>query len=122
MKIAIYILLSLVLLTGCDNNLPPSNYSAEKSGYTVNSAADRNTNSFTEAQELFMYKTTIYTKTEARQNNVKIACDQLNGTIVAPNETFSFCNTLGPAKPENGYKKADTFDTDGDIYQEYGCG
>ncbi len=28
----------------------------------------------------------------------------------------------GPAKPENGYKKADTFDADGDIYQEYGGG
>lgn len=29
---------------------------------------------------------------------------------------------FGPAKPENGYQKADTFDTDGDIYQEYGGG
>ena len=28
----------------------------------------------------------------------------------------------GPAKPENGYKKADTFDNDGDIIQEYGGG
>ena len=28
----------------------------------------------------------------------------------------------GPAKPEDGYQKADTFDTDGDIYQEYGGG
>ena len=29
---------------------------------------------------------------------------------------------FGPAKPEDGYKKADTFDSDGDIYQEYGGG
>ena len=37
-------------------------------------------------------------------------------------EIFSFCNTLGPAKPSEGYQKADTFDSDGDIYQEYGGG
>ncbi len=37
-------------------------------------------------------------------------------------ETFSFCNTLGPAKPSEGYQKADTFDADGDIFQEYGGG
>ena len=29
---------------------------------------------------------------------------------------------FGPAKPENGYQKADTFDSDGDIYKEYGGG
>lgn len=29
---------------------------------------------------------------------------------------------FGPAKPEDGYEKADTFDQDGDIMQEYGGG
>lgn len=29
---------------------------------------------------------------------------------------------FGPAKPEDGYQKADTFDSDGDIYKEYGGG
>lgn len=37
-------------------------------------------------------------------------------------DTFSFCDTLGPAKPSEGYQKADTFDADGDIFQEYGGG
>ena len=29
---------------------------------------------------------------------------------------------MGPAKPEDGYEKADTFDSDGDTIQEYGGG
>ena len=29
---------------------------------------------------------------------------------------------FGPATPEEGYQKADTFDNDGDIMQEYGGG
>jgi len=28
----------------------------------------------------------------------------------------------GPATPEDGYQKAETFDSDGDIFQEYGGG
>ena len=46
----------------------------------------------------------------------------LNGTIVKMGETFSFCNTLGPAKPEDGYLKADTFDSDGNTIKAYGGG
>lgn len=37
-------------------------------------------------------------------------------------QTFSFCNTLGPAQPSEGYQKADTFDKNGEIFQEYGGG
>lgn len=39
-----------------------------------------------------------------------------------PGETFSFCNTLGPASPKDGYEKADIFDSDGNIIKEYGGG
>ena len=35
---------------------------------------------------------------------------------------FLFAKHFGPAKPEEGYKKADTFDSNGDIIQEYGGG
>ena len=41
----------------------------------------------------YQYKTKIYTKTDARQNNVQLACKELNGTIVAPGEIFSFCDS-----------------------------
>ena len=42
--------------------------------------------------------------------------------LLSLGETFSFCNTLGPATPEDGYEKADTFDSDGDTIQAYGGG
>ena len=35
---------------------------------------------------------------------------------------FLFVTHFGPAKPEEGYQKAETFDNDGDIVQEYGGG
>lgn len=35
---------------------------------------------------------------------------------------FLFATHFGPAKPENGYQKAETFDNDGNIVQEYGGG
>ena len=37
-------------------------------------------------------------------------------------ETFSFTETLGPANPADGYQKAETFDKNGEIIQEYGGG
>lgn len=61
-------------------------------------------------EELASFSTKIYTKEPERQNNVKLTCSALNGTIVKNSNTFSFCNTLGPATPKKGYQKADTFD------------
>ncbi|MBR6034049.1 MAG: VanW family protein [Clostridia bacterium] len=114
MKKLLIFVLPLLFLTGCSSKNVTSNYTAEKSSYSYNHKD--------EDMELSAYSSTIYTKTSERQNNIKLACNELNNTIVNPGETFSFCDTLGPAKPEDGYQKADTFDTEGDIYKEYGGG
>lgn len=37
-------------------------------------------------------------------------------------ETFSFCDTVGKATPEDGYQKADIFDKDGNKTKGYGGG
>lgn len=37
-------------------------------------------------------------------------------------ETFSFCNTVGKATPDAGYKKADVFDENGNTVKGYGGG
>ena len=119
MKIAVILTLMLLLLTGC-NNSPVPNYDSKRLSYNPNFSNESNLEE--SSKELSMYKTTIYTKTDERQNNVKLACKQLNGVLIGSGETFSFCDTLGPATPEDGYQKADTFDTEGEIYQEYGGG
>lgn len=53
------------------------------------------------------FSTTIKSKSSNRLNNIDITCNKLNGTIVNPNEEFSFCGTIGKATEEKGYKKAD---------------
>lgn len=53
---------------------------------------------------------------------MNICCSDLNGYTVKSGETFSFCNVLGTATPEEGYKKAEVFESDGDIVKQYGGG
>lgn len=67
------------------------------------------------------YTTKIYTKDSDRQNNVSITCSTLDNTIVQNGETFSFCNTVGKATSNKGYKKADVY-KDGEVVQALGGG
>ena len=127
MKYFIILVITLFSLTACSVNEPnTSDYTPERTTHQVevNNASSPNSVDITGTTEIeiYQYKTKIYTKTDARQNNVQLACKELNGTIVAPGEILSFCDTLGPAKPEEGYQKAETFESDGDIIQEYGGG
>ena len=73
-------------------------------------------------EEIASFSTKIYTKDTARQNNVSITCNSLNGTIVSNGSTFSFCNTIGPATSSKGYQKADIFDKDGNKKKGLGGG
>ena len=116
MKILIILYLICIFCTGCSNN---SNNTADYNTSTTRISLNKKQPI---EEEISTFSTTIYIKDENRQNNLTLACSQLNGTIVKKSETFSFCDTLGPAKPEDGYQKADTFDSDGNIFQEYGGG
>lgn len=96
---------------------------------TVNSAENIDSNtegsaSSSQPQEevLASFSTVVSQKDPDRQTNITLACGALNGTIIKAGETFSFCDTLGPATPEAGYKEADTYDADGNTIQEYGGG
>jgi len=119
MKFLIILSLICIFCTGCSNDSDNSNNTNNN-----NTSATRISSKEKQPveEEISTFSTIIYIKDENRQNNLTLACSQLNGTIVRNGETFSFCNTLGPAKPEDGYQKADTFDSDGDIFKEYGGG
>lgn len=73
-------------------------------------------------EQLSTFSTKIYSKDSARQNNISITCNTLNGTIVKASETFSFCNTVGPASSAKGYQKADIFDKNGNKKKGLGGG
>lgn len=124
MKILFFLMLGLsIFLTGCTNNSSPSeniNYNTQKlstNDNTYNDIAEEPTE-----EPLSSFSTKVSQKDPDRQTNITICCNSLNGIIVKAGETFSFCNTLGPAKPEDGYKKADTFDSEGNTIQAYGGG
>ena len=91
MKLFIIFILSVFCLSGCTNNSNTSgNYNAEKSSYNATTASKET--------ELSSFTTIIYTKTPERQNNVKLACEELDNTIVEPETTFSFCDALRSRK------------------------
>ena len=118
MKIFICIIL-LLTLTGCANqnsNENHNNYEATR----LSTNEQKNTEP--KEEDISSFSTNITYKDENRDNNMSLACRELNGTIVKAHETFSFCDTLGKATPDEGYKKAEVFESDGDIVYQYGGG
>ena len=73
-------------------------------------------------EQIATFSTKIYTKDSARQNNIQITCNTLNGTTVPNGSTFSFCNTVGPSSSSKGYQKADIYDRNGNKIKGYGGG
>lgn len=88
MKFFILMLTLLFVLTGCrnsDQSVENNNYQTEKtSTENKNNRVENNIPYSQKEEELSTFTTTIYTKTEARQNNVKLACQELSETIVKP--------------------------------------
>lgn len=72
-------------------------------------------------KEIANFSTKIHNKEEARQNNMLITCNSLTNTEIKPEETFSFCNTVGKATKEKGYQEADVY-VDGEKKKGLGGG
>jgi vancomycin resistance protein YoaR len=52
------------------------------------------------------FSTSLGNSSEPRNNNIKIATDTINGTILMPGDIFSFNNVVGKSTTEKGYKGA----------------
>ncbi len=87
-----------------------------------NEVVNQNSNVTPVEETIATFSTKIYTKDSARQNNLVITCSTLNGTEVPIGETFSFCNTVGKATSDRGYKKADIFTSTGKKVKGIGGG
>lgn len=79
-------------------------------------------NSTKEPIKLTEFSTKLLSKNENRTNNIRITCNTLNGTIVNPKETFSFCHTIGKPTEDKGYKLANSYGHSGEIIQTIGGG
>ena len=114
-----------------ENNNTPENTTSEESdntsenknsNETVNTNSNSNSSSVPVEKTLATFSTKIYSKDSARQNNLEITSKKLNGTVVKPNETFSFTKTVGPSTAAKGYEEADIYDSNGNKIKGYGGG
>lgn len=118
LSIFIFIFLCFILV-GCGSN-----------NSIDNTIINNTTNNFTyETEKLSVepiektiasFSTDILDKDANRQTNISITCSVLNGTVVKASKTFSFCDTVGKATTEKGYKEAKVFDANGNV--ELGLG
>lgn len=98
-----------------DNTSETTNVTSENTSSTENAAK-------TIEEQLSAFSTKIYSNDTNRTKNMEITTSTLNGTIVKNGETFSFCNTVGPATSSKGYLEADIYDHDGNKKKGYGGG
>lgn len=70
--------------------------------------------------ELASYSTK-HTSDSNRNNNLKLACKSINGTILFPGQTFSYNGTLGERTAAKGYLAAGAY-SNGQVIQEMGGG
>lgn len=108
-------------LNDISNNTINNNIvSTNQANNTSNSSSSKVSNKSEEL--LAQFSTRIYSTDSARQNNLEITSKKLNGTVVKPNETFSFTKTIGPSTAAKGYKEADIYDSNGNKIKGYGGG
>ena len=60
-------------------------------------------------RDILGYCETKHTQDENRNNNLRRACESMNGVVLQPGETFSYNDTLGPRTKENGYLRAGAY-------------
>ena len=59
--------------------------------------------------------------TRARVNNINLAVDKINGTILMPGQSFSYNETVGQRTIANGFEEAAAY-SNGEVVQEVGGG
>ena len=64
---------------------------------------------------------TSTTDDKVRNNNIKLACEAINGTIIKPGEVFSFNKKVGKRTEEKGYGYAMAY-LEGEVIEEIGGG
>ena len=63
-----------------------------------------------------------YVNNKNRTENLRLACEAINGTIINPGEVFSFNQTVGERTEEKGYKPATIYGGEGESTDGVGGG
>ncbi len=108
--------------TSTDNNPNQEQENNSNTKEITQGIADAEEANKPKEEQIATFSTKVYNKESARQNNINITCDTLNGTVVKKGDTFSFCNTVGQSSESKGYQKADIFDKYGNKKKGLGGG
>lgn len=73
-------------------------------------------------KELVSTFTTYFPAGQERVKNITRAAQQVNNTVIEPNEIFSLNNKLGKRTAENGYVKAPVFSSNDGFFEDFGGG
>ena len=133
MKKYLWIFLILGLIVGIgifafNNNNEERGYTATRTRINSNNVKEENeligiTNTQNNIEEqIAEFTTRLPNDTEAREDNIKLACKTLSGTIVKSGEEFSLWDVIGCPSKQTGYEKAKSFTADGKVVQSYGGG
>lgn len=60
-------------------------------------------------QDVLASYRTPHTQDSDRNTNLRLACEAINGMVIAPGETFSYNEALGPRTADRGYKPAESY-------------
>lgn len=72
----------------------------------TNTEVEDNKNSTPEETPMASFSTVIGDNSPGRLTNIRITCGIINGTIINPNETFSFNGIVGKPTAQRGYQEA----------------
>lgn len=61
------------------------------------------------AHELGRYSTDYSSSSADRAYNIKLACEKINGYVLAPGDEFSYNNVVGPRTVERGFRIANVY-------------
>ncbi len=107
-------LILLCLLCGCTvQNQPSPTTSPAVSEFPTPTVSPAETTTPTpeptvtpEDKTIASASTKILDKNAARTKNLRLAADAVDGTVIKPNEIFSFNDTVGPRTEAKGYQEA----------------
>ena len=72
--------------------------------------------------EILEQRSSTYVNNPQRTENLRLACEAINGTILNPGEVFSFNDVVGERTEEKGYQPATIYDGEGDSVDGVGGG
>lgn len=119
----ILIIIALAIVIGAiiyfftkDNSINISQINNETSGSRTSTDINNDDNTNTEVEDnknnapketpMASFSTVIGDNSAGRLTNIRITCGIINGTIIDPNETFSFNEIVGKPTAERGYQEA----------------